>query len=76
MKMVFRVVAPLYADRGRCVLIITIKQVRKMCLIWEFALIPLISVHVSNKQYTELLARVPVWHIDPPTGFLACSGEF
>lgn len=57
MKMVFRVTALLYADRGRCVRIITtVKQVHKMCLIWEFALTPLISIRLSNKQYAEKLA--------------------
>lgn len=57
MKMVFRVAALLYADRGRCVIIITtVKQVVKMCLIWEFALTPLILIRASNKQYTEKLA--------------------
>lgn len=74
MKMVFRVAVLLYAGRGRCVTIITIKQVLNTCLIWEFALTPLISIHAANKQYTEKLPRVTVWHIDSLTGFLACSG--
>lgn len=57
MKMVFRVAALLYADRGRCVIIVTtVEEVRKMCLIWEFALTPLISIYVSNKQCTGKLA--------------------
>lgn len=50
------------------------KQVLNTCLIWEFALTPLISIHAANKQYTEKLPRVTVWHIDSLTGFLACSG--
>lgn len=55
MIMVFRIAALLYADRWGCVLVITTKQVLNKCLIWEFALTPLISIHAANKQYTEKL---------------------